>query len=266
MTSYIWTNTTPFQIIKKRNGTENVNVDHLSLDLQLFLKKRCAQKMKTNLLSRLVYFDLLVNILQSRFFWENISFWNSWRSNPPNVGKKTLLLVVCVFDSFDDDVDSLTLFQRVHIGHLTLLFSLFQLECMPQIRAVHRRKFSFPHCSCPRLDYDFDCLFFSSERRQKWKWFSDLFFFFSFPNNKSKEAIIVVARVHIPYFCFYYYFILQRLRHLNHGSIDFFFFLLFLSLFPFSSFLFFPPFASSSFFFSSYIWIMMISLSLLYTQ
>ena len=241
MTSYIWTNTTPFQIIIKKKKTENVNVDHLSLDLLLFLKKRCAQKMKTNLLSRLVYFDLLVNILQSRFFWENISFWNSWRSNPPNVGKKTLLLVVCVFDSFDDDVDFIALFQRVHIGHLTLLFSLFQLECMPQIRAVHRRKFSFPHCSCPRLDYDFDCLFFSSERRQKWKWFSDLFFFFSFPNNKSKEAIIVVARVHIPYFCFYYYFILQRLRHLNHGSIDFFF-LLFLSLFPFSSFLFFPPF------------------------
>jgi hypothetical protein len=172
-------------------------------------------------------------------------------------------------------------FQRVHIGHLTLLFSLLHREKKDKFNSnVCRKSEQFIEESlvfhivlAPRLDYDFDCLFFFLVRVKELKKtkvkmiFGLVFFFFHFQIINRKGAIILVARVHIPYFCFYYYFILQRLRHLNHGSIDFFFSPLSLSLSLSIFFIsFFPPFASSSFFLFLYLNYDDFSLSLLYTQ
>lgn len=150
---------------------------------------------KKNFLLRLVYFDLLGNILQSRSFWENISFWNSWRSNPSNVNKMTLLLFVCgCFNCLIHLMMTSILsrcIQRVHIGHLTLLFSLLHREKKDKFNSnVCRKSEQFIEESlvfhivlAPRLDYDFDFLFFSSpsERTKEDKSENDFrtcFFFF----------------------------------------------------------------------------------------
>jgi hypothetical protein len=82
-------------------------------------------------------------------------------------------------------------FQRVHIGHLTLLFSLLHREKKDKFNSnVCRKSEQFIEESlvfhivlAPRLDYDFDFLFFSSpsERTKEDKSENDFrtcFFFF----------------------------------------------------------------------------------------